>query len=274
MDKPTLDRYFARIGFEDTPREDIPTLRQLVRRHAETIPFENIAAFTGQRVSLDPAEVAAKLIDRRRGGWCFEQNLLLGNALRALGFEVQDLAARVLWGRAETDRTARTHRLLQVRAEGARFIADVGFGGLTTTGILSPDTDQPQQTPHERCRLRPLDGSLLLESEVRDAASGDMRWLPLYRFDMHPQWPIDFEAANYQLSHDPASHFVTGLILARPALDGRYSLRGRTFTIRGRGATEQRQLASFEELQQVMESHFGIDASDMPGLAARFAQQP
>ncbi len=272
MDHGTLTRYLRRIGFEGSSRADIPTLQELVLRHASSIPFENIAAFTGQPVSLRPADVEAKLIDRRRGGWCFEQNLLLGNALRALGFEVVDLAARVLWGREETGLAPRTHQLLQVGVEGRRFIADVGFGGLTTTGILTLDTGLAQQTPHGPCRLRPLDEDLLLEAQVKDAATGEMRWLPLYRFNLQPQWPVDFEAANFQLSRDPHSHFVTGLAVARAMPDGRYSLRDRNFTFRGLdGRIEKRRLAGVVDLRGVLENTFELDITDMPGLEARFA---
>ena len=89
-----LPGYLAHTGFEGTARADLPTLRQLVLRHVLTIPFENLDALTGRRPSLDPADVERKLLRQRRGGWCFEQNLLLGNALRALGFAVEDLAAR------------------------------------------------------------------------------------------------------------------------------------------------------------------------------------
>ncbi|MGC4027332.1 MAG: arylamine N-acetyltransferase [Steroidobacteraceae bacterium] len=274
MDNSTLTSYLGRIGFEGPVAGDMPTLRQIVLRHVLSIPFENIAAFTGQCVSLVPADVEAKLIGRRRGGWCFEQNLLLGSALRALGFEVQDLAARVLWGRPETARTARTHRLLRVVCGGHDFIADVGFGGLTTTGILALDTALVQQTPHEPCRLRPLEDDLLLEAQVVEPASGDARWLPLYRFNLQPQWPIDFEAANFQLAHDPKSHFVTGLAVARAVPEGRYSLRDRNLTFRSRGHSEQRRLADAADLRSTLEEIFGLDTADMPGLEARFAALP
>jgi N-hydroxyarylamine O-acetyltransferase len=248
------------------------TLQQMVLRQALAIPFENLDAFTGRHVSLVPEEVEAKLVGRRRGGWCFEHNLLLGSALRAVGFTVQDLAGRVLWGRAVTDFPARTHRLLRVEHEGRHYLLDAGFGVLTPTAPLDLSVREPQVTAHERFRLRELDADLLLEAQLRDAAGG-MHWAPLYRFDLHPQWPIDFEAANYQLARDPASQFVSGLRVAQPRPDGRYTLRDREFTWRDRhGQANSRHLADAAELRGVLHDTFGIDASDIAELDARFAR--
>ena len=266
-----LSAYLARIGFAGQPRADLATLRQLALRHALAIPFENLDPFLGRGVSLLPADVERKLVAGRRGGWCFEHNLLLGNALRAIGFDVHDLAARVLWGRDELARTPRTHRLLRVGVAGREWLVDGGFGGLTLTGVLDLDDRQPQQTPHEPFRLRPLDGDLLLEAEIADRDAGP-RWRPLYRFDLKPQWPVDFEAANFQLAHDPQSHFVTTLIAARPVAGGRCSLRNRELTLRAAdGQVERRVLGDAAQLLEVLQEVFGIDTASLTGLAPRFA---
>ena len=266
-----LAAYLQRIGYAGEPRADLATLREIALRHAMAIPFENIDPFCGRRVSLALPDVQRKLVQQRRGGWCFEQNLLVGEALRAVGFRVHDLAGRVLWGRAVTDRTPRTHRVLEVVANGRSWLADAGFGGLSLTGVLDLADRDVQSTPHEPFRLRDFDGSLLLEAEVDDASGAGMRWLPLYRFDRTHQWPMDFEAANFQLSQDPQSRFVTGLVLARPLESGRWMLRDRELLWRGKdGRVERRRLANASELQGVMRDAFGLDVTGIAGLAERF----
>ncbi|MEJ0099387.1 MAG: arylamine N-acetyltransferase [Pseudomonadota bacterium] len=265
-----LPAYLQRIGFNGPPQVDLATLRQMVLRQALAITFENLDAFTGRAVSLVPADVEAKLVHGRRGGWCFEHNLLLGNALRAVGFAVTDLAGRVLWGRAITDFPARTHRLLRVECAGRHYLVDAGFGVLTPTAPLDFPVREPQATAHERFRLRELDADLLLEAEVH-GEQGGMRWLPLYRFDLHPQWPIDFEAANYQLSHDPASRFVAGLRIARPVMEGRYTLNDRELTFRDRSGTPQvRRIADSNELRHVLREVFSLEPDGLERLDARF----
>lgn len=259
-----LSGYLQYIGFSGAPRADLATLRDVVLRHALAIPFENLDALTGRRVSLDPADVERKLLRQRRGGWCFEQNLLLGNALRALGFAVEDLAARVVWGRAADAAVARTHRVLKVRLDGRDLIVDAGFGGQTLTGVLDLASDEPQSTPHEPFRLRRLGGEFLMESQV----AGE--WLPMFRFDLQPQQPIDFEAANFQLVHDPQSHFTQGLRISRVTAGGRHVLRGFELAFHPLGGATRRETlpdaaAALRSLHEV----FGIDTSGLPELPAR-----
>ena len=88
-----LSAYFERIAYDGPRAASREALARVAWRHALSIPFENLDPFLGIRVSLDPEAVAEKLVARRRGGWCFEHNLLLGNALREMGFDVRDLAA-------------------------------------------------------------------------------------------------------------------------------------------------------------------------------------
>src|SRR5689334_21061726 len=93
-----LDAYLARIGYEGPAAPNLATLRRLHELHPRAIPFENLSPFIGETPSLDPASLQAKLVRGGRGGWCFEQNLLFGLALEAIGFEVTRLAARVRMG--------------------------------------------------------------------------------------------------------------------------------------------------------------------------------
>ena len=92
-----LEAYLERIGHRGSPRADIATLRDLQRLHTSAIPFENLSPFLGEPVKLDRGSLEEKLVARRRGGWCFEHNLLFTHVLRTIGFEVKTLAARVRW---------------------------------------------------------------------------------------------------------------------------------------------------------------------------------
>ncbi len=96
LDVIDLDAYFQRIGYQG---ERLPTqqvLQAIHRQHAQTIAFENLNSFLKQPVHLDLASLQQKLIHEGRGGYCFEQNLLLRSVLVALGFQVTSLAARAL----------------------------------------------------------------------------------------------------------------------------------------------------------------------------------
>ena len=262
-DAVDLDAYLARIGY-DGPRAATPqVLADLHRLHPQAIAFENLDPFLGRPVRLDVASLQAKLVAGRRGGYCFEHNLLFMHALAALGFEVTPLAARVLWEQPADALTPLTHMLLHVRAGGRQWLADVGFGILTQTAPLrlEPGTEQP--TPHETFRL--VGG----EPDLRVQALAGGAWRTLYRFDLSPQHETDRAAMNHYLSTHPDSRFVTGLMVARAVPGRRLGLSGNRLTehVAGGGST-RRHIATPAELCEVLETAFGIALPDRAAFMA------
>lgn len=94
-----LDAYFDRIGWTGGRAPTADTLRALNRAHVRGIPFENLEPVLVSAPSIDLADIQTKLVRSRRGGYCYEQNTLFAAVLRALGFSVTGLAARVVQGR-------------------------------------------------------------------------------------------------------------------------------------------------------------------------------
>jgi N-hydroxyarylamine O-acetyltransferase len=248
-----LSAYFARIGYSGPPDATLPILHGIVTGHAAAIPFENLDVLLGRGVRLDIGSILDKLVQRGRGGYCFEQNALLLHVLQALGFDVTGLAARVLWNRPEGDPTARTHMLLRVVLPEGDFLADVGFGGLTLTCPLRLDVGPEQPTPHEPHRL------VAAGDEIELHARLDSRWVPLYRFSLLPQLPTDYEMANWFTSTCPNTLFTANLMCARPEPDRRYALLNRNFTVRHRdGRVERHTLADSAKLHEVLTRDFGV----------------
>jgi N-hydroxyarylamine O-acetyltransferase len=237
------------------------------RSHAQAIPFENLDPWTGRDVALDLDSLQRKLVRSRRGGFCYEHNLLLGAALRAIGFAVLDLAARVRWNVAEGVVRARTHMLLLVSLEGERFVVDAGFGGMTMTAPLRLERRGPQPTPHGQFRLHREGGSDAVQVDVAGA------WKTLYTFTDEPQLLPDYEMTSWYLCHHPESIFRQSLIAARPTGEGRWALRGLQLTLhRADGRHESQTLRSVAELKQALGGNFGIDLSAIDGLGARLAE--
>ncbi len=108
-----IDAYLERIGLRGRP-----TLAQVHRAHLTSIPFENLDPQRGVPVSLVPEDLERKLVDERRGGYCFEQNLLLKAALEELGAEVELMLARVRVGAPPGAVRPRSHLVLRVEADG------------------------------------------------------------------------------------------------------------------------------------------------------------
>jgi len=258
-----LDAYLARIGYEGERSPSIETLTAIHLLHTETIPFENLDPFLKRPVNLDVESLQRKLVQGGRGGYCFEQNLLVSHALRELGFHVAGLAARVMWGAVDERVGPRSHMLLLVNIDGEPYVADVGFGGQTLTTPLRLETDAEQKTSHEPFRLLAEGATFVMQSKI------DAAWKPLYRFDLQEQFPADYEVTNWYLSHHPDSRFVTGLIAARVFRDGRYGLLGNQLTVhRLSGETERRTFSSAGEMRAVLEENFGITLANIPELDA------
>jgi len=262
-----LGSYFERIGYRGERAATLDTLRASIARHTEAIAFENLNPLLGRPVPLDAAELEKKLVRDRRGGYCFEQNLLLGHVLQALGFAVSGLAARVLWNVPESVTPPRGHMLLRVELEGTTHLADVGFGGLTPTAPLRLESDFAQSTPHEPFRLLTAGTEWVLQAMLRE------EWRPVYRFDLQPQQLPDYEVINWYLSNHPGSRFVANLVVARPTKDGRYALLNNEFTAYRRdGTSERRSLGTVAELRVALEERFLLRLPDWPDLDARLAR--
>jgi N-hydroxyarylamine O-acetyltransferase len=116
-----LDAYLERLGLDARP-----TLAELHRAHVAAIPFENLDPHRGVHVSLELDDLQRKLVRERRGGYCFEQNLLLKGALEALGARVEPMLARVRFGAPPGAVRPRSH-LLESRF-GLRGFALDGAG--------------------------------------------------------------------------------------------------------------------------------------------------
>lgn len=256
-----LNAYFRRIGYTGAARPTMDVLKTLVHLHAGTIPFENLNPLLGLPVPLDAASLERKLLHEQRGGYCFEHNLLLKHVLEAIGFDVHGLAARVLWNQPENAVTARGHMLLRVNLDGQPYIVDVGFGGMTLTGVLRLEPGPEQTTPHEPFRLIESNGYLHLQALVRG------EWKTTYRFELQEQFQVDYEVTNYYLSTNPSSHFRTSLLAARAEPDRRYSLLNTQLSIHHLGgSTEKRTLAGPAELREALEQLFRIKLPDGPEL--------
>ena len=249
--------YLKRIRFDGPRDANAETLRGLAGCHAMAVPFENLAVLASGAPDLEPAAIEAKLVQRGRGGYCYELNALLLAALRALGFDVIPLSARVRYGLPPGTATPRSHMVLCVTLPEGRMLVDAGFGGLTPTAPLRVDTREPQVTPHEVFRIV-LDGEgFLLQARL----GGD--WQDVYSFDLVRQLPVDYAQQNWYTATRPGALFANNLVVALPSPDGRRTLFNRTLTWRALdGAIERVTVTSIDALRELLHAHFSIRPGD------------
>ncbi len=249
-----LDAYLGRIGHAGAHAPTLAVLTELCSAHPAAIPFENIDPLLGRSPSLRVRDIQAKLVGARRGGYCFEHNALLRQALLALGFSVTSLAARVVWmAPPDLPLRPRTHMLLMVELGGARYLVDGGFGGHLINVPLRVDVERVQSSPVSHMRLTQTADVLTMESQLPDG------WAPLYRFTLEPQLPADYEPLNWFTATHPASIFRHNLLMERLTPTTRANLLNDRLTLRGVGeAPRMQRITTADEFGQVMREAFGL----------------
>ncbi|MGV9712064.1 arylamine N-acetyltransferase family protein [Gordonia sp. NPDC003424] len=268
-----LPAYLERVGHHGDVTPTLETLDALIGAHLRHIPFESIDPMMGIPVEhLDAKSLHDKMIAQRRGGYCYEQNGLFRYVLSAIGFDVELLAGRVVWGRPPGGSIpAETHQLLRVHIPGDTqpYLVDVGFGGQTPTQALRFTTGDRQATDLDPFRIVTCDDDryLRLDSEVAG------RWRPVYLFGDTPRPDIDSVVGSWYVSTHPSHPFRTGLSASIIHDDARWNLRGRHLAIhRPEAASETRDLDTATEVLDLLTERFGIDHSGITGLEARVAE--
>ncbi len=246
-----LSAYFARIKAGEAT-SSLGALTEIQRAHRLAIVFENLDIPLGRGIGLAPERLFDKLVTRRRGGYCFEQNALLLGMLQALGFEARPLLARV-WLHA-TETPPRTHTLNLVQVDGEDYIADGGFGG-SYVPPMPLIADEVVKTPDgARHRLvRAGEHGWMLQ---RDAGTG---WQRQYSFTTEKVWPADLEVANHWTATRPDTRFTTLRIVSGTLPDGYVSLSDRTFTVNRLGVPEAREIESADEYRRTLSETFGLE---------------
>jgi N-hydroxyarylamine O-acetyltransferase len=246
-----LEAYLVRIGDSGPLTPTAEVLARVHQGHATSVPFENLDILLGRPIRLDLESLQAKLVQARRGGYCFEQNTLLAAALERIGFNVTTLAARVRFG--STRLAPRTHMLMEVALDDGPWLADVGFGG---TGLLQPipmESGRESTQFHWTYRLAQEPGGFVLQSLTPEG------WFDLYAFTREPNFPADYEVSNHYTSTFPASPFLRGPIVQRTTPEARYTLRGRELIVDRENDRAVRTVDDDEELLRILSSTFGLE---------------
>lgn len=260
-----LDAYLDRVGLPADLPPTLDTLTAVHRAHLAAIPFENLQLLLDRPVPLDVPSLTDKMVHHHRGGYCYEQNLLLAAVLDRLGFTLTAFSARVLMGGDGRPRPS-THALSRVDLEGASWLVDVGFGG---GGPLEPfPFVDGHQTSQDGWDLR-LDRIAEVGEEEWLLRSFDGKeWRNLYSFTTAGNLPQDYAIFSHYLTSHPRSPFRSRLMAARTVGGTRHVLNDTTLTVERVGADrkdpggagperEVRELR-VEEVGKVLQEIFGI----------------
>ncbi|QEU96553.1 arylamine N-acetyltransferase family protein [Streptomyces kanamyceticus] len=248
MHSEQLDAYLRRIEADRPAAPTAGALRDLHLAHLRAVPFENLSIHLGEEIELTEKALVTKVVDARRGGFCYELNGAFGALLGALGFDVALVQARV-YGDTGQPGIPYDHMALRVRTDdGGDWLADVGFGTHSQLPLAFGDRGE-QSDPGGVFRLH-------------DTPEGDLRVVkdnkPQYLLETRPRELADFRVGAWYHRTSPASHFTRSLVCSLLTGNGRVTLSGRTLTTTADGERQVTELVSAAEVLAAYDRHFGI----------------
>jgi N-hydroxyarylamine O-acetyltransferase len=244
-----LSAYLDRIEYAGPTEPSPETLRALHRAHLLAVPFENLDIHLGRVIVCDEARFLHKIIDERRGGFCYELNGAFAALLRALGFQVTLLSARVA-GADGSDGPEFDHLTLRVDLDEP-WLADVGFGeGFLEPLRLKPGIEQPQIG--RIYRLTDAEGVFRLEVMTDD------KWKREYSYTLQPRQLSDFAAMCHYHQTSSESHFTRNRICSMATSEGRVTLSNGKLIETRNGIRQERALSGEEEWRVILHERFSV----------------
>lgn len=227
-----VDQYLVRIGYDGSRRLSPDVLGELQLAHLMAVPFENLHVYHRVGVEVDVGWSFAKIVEQRRGGWCFELNGCFAALLRSLGFDVDLLSCRTFDSATGGLSPAFDHLALLVRLDGAVHLVDVGWGD----GPLRP---LPAEAGEYASRPRPArieaDGSTVRLIELVRREDGTAEWELQYEASRRPRRLAEFGARSRYLQTAPGLSWTEKPLVTRATSDagGRVTLHRDRLRVRG-----------------------------------------
>jgi len=246
--------FLKRIDYCGSIEPTEPTLRALHRAFVQTVPFENLDIHRNRRIVLDEEAFFRKIVQHRRGGFCYELNGLFAAVLRSLGFNVELLSARVFDGDGVMGREF-VHLILRVNLEKP-WIADVGFGDWSSEPLRLKIGDE-QRVDGQRYRLI-LQG----EHHIAQKQQEDGSWKSRYAFTLIPRRLLDFSAICEDLQTAPDSAFRRHRMCTRATPDGRITLTEQRLIVTANGQRNELPIHDERAYLDALFTHFGIVLPD------------
>lgn len=248
-----LKHYLERIKFSGEIELNFEGIKKLMQSQLFSVPFENIDVQAGKTISLIGDDIVSQIVDKKRGGYCYQINGIFSLALQEIGLSHYYIAVRPL---VNPGQNPKTHLAIIAKIENEEYLIDLGFGGnsIREPLKLSEIETEIQQGDDTFKLVKTEENEYLLQILI------GKEWSNLYSFDLTPQRWIDFKPANhYNYSH-PDSFFTQNLIVVLQNEAGKKILFKNAVKSVTNGATE---LISFEndQLENILESEFNLKVS-------------
>lgn len=244
--------YLDALGLQrSTPT--LAFLSEITARHVAQFAFCSVGPRLGDELPLDAESLYSRIVLRRRGGYCFEQNGLLFEVLAELGFQVTLYLARVIYD--QETHPGLTHRITVVDLDGERHLVDVGFGPLGPRMPISFSGEVSREAERS-FRVFPR-----LAGELHVQTLQDGKWFSLYRFELVRYGPADCELGHFYSHRHPDAAFVRNLVASRILPAEVRSLRNREYWVMTGTGDHKRDVRDPAHLRQLLDEEFDIQVT-------------
>lgn len=244
--------YLKALNLDDKKR-DLQFLNELNRRHVATFAFSSVGCRLGDDLPLDFGSLYERIVVKRRGGYCFEQNGLMFEILEELGFNVELYLARVIYN--EDTQPGLTHRVTLVENEGQKFILDVGFGPLGPRVLVNMSGRETEDGSRTFRIAQPRTG----EYHMQVIKEGE--FFSLYKFELSRYGQADCEVGHFYSHRHPKASFVNHLVVSRILEHETRSLRDLDYWVISDADTRQQVIEDDEQLGRILVEDLGIQIS-------------
>jgi N-hydroxyarylamine O-acetyltransferase len=248
------DQYIQEIGLSvDKPNLDFLSL--ISQHHVAKFAFSSIGVLLGDKLPLDAKSLYERIVLRQRGGYCFEQNGLMYDILKNLGFSVSLFLARVIYN--QDIHPGLTHRLTLVEIGGLKYVVDVGFGPLGPALPVGMSGQESHETFRTFRIAEPHPGEFHMQT-LKDGA-----FYSLYKFELARYGQADCEVGHFYSHKHPRASFVNNLVVSTILDHEVRSLRNQVICTQTASADKKELIQDDEQLKSILKSRFDINVTQL-----------
>ncbi|WPP51022.1 arylamine N-acetyltransferase family protein [Catalinimonas niigatensis] len=250
-----LEAYLKRLNYKGATSASPDTLYKLHRAHVTSVPFENLDIHYKQWIELDSEKFYTKVVEQRRGGFCYELNGLLYEALQELGFQVYFISCSVYIQPLQKFGPYFAHVAIVVEDGKDQWLVDVGFGS-SFPEPLKMEFGVIQKQDGVTYTLRKMnDTEISLDRSFDEGGTFE----PMYKFTLVPRQLEDFQemCAFHQTSE--ASPLYQKKLCSVATPNGRITLTSNHLIITKDGQRNEVEIKDEQDFQDKLFTYFAFD---------------
>lgn len=243
------EKYLYRIKCSGKHKPDLNALKKLQKYHLLNIPFENLDIHDKIPIVLDINTLFKKVIERKRGGFCYELNGLFFELLVSLKFNAKRVSARV-YDKENGYGKEFDHFAILIVIDNDEYLCDVGFGEFTFEP-LKLEIGVVQHDERGDYLIDQYDENYFRVNKIENGMS-----IPQYIFQREKRELKDYQEMCMYHQTNSDSHFTKKRLISIPTETGRITITGNILKIKDSDLITETEIKNEKEFQQLLKNLF------------------